>query len=278
MRQLKNRLPTPRLVRSKKKRRRIVLKSREEIELMRRAGRIVALALDEIRKQIRPGVSTGELNRIAEEVLKQHEATPVFKGYPNQREDGPPFPATITASINEELVHGIPSDDRILQEGDIFSVDCGAYYKGWVGDAATTIPVGKISDEAKRLLQITEQALHIGLAQGQLGNRTEDISAAIQEYVEEHGYSVVREYTGHGVGRNMHEDPQVPNFGQRGKGLPLKKGMAIALEPMVQVGTWQTKLLADQWTVVTADGKLSAHFEHSFAVTDGEPDILTLLP
>jgi methionyl aminopeptidase len=258
------------------KKRRIVLKSKEEIELMRQAGRIVAKALDEVRRHTRPGVTTGELNDIAEDVLKRRDATPVFKGYPNQRAGGPSFPATITACVNEELVHGIPGD-RVLQEGDIFSVDCGAYYKGWVGDAATTIPVGQISDEARRLLAVTEQALYIGIAEGRLGNRTEDISAAVQEYVEQHGYSVVREYTGHGVGRNMHEDPQVPNFGQRGKGLRLKKGMTIALEPMVQAGTWKTTLLDDSWTVVTADGELSAHFEHSFAITDGEPDILTLL-
>jgi methionyl aminopeptidase len=259
------------------KARRVVLKSKEEITMMRQAGKIVALALDEIRRHTRPGVTTGELDCIAADVLKRHNATAVFKGYPNQRQGGPSFPKTITACINEELVHGIPSDQRVLREGDIFSVDCGAYYKGWVGDAATTIPVGQISAEAQRLLDVTEQALYEGISQGRLGNHTEDISAAVQEYVERHGYSVVREYTGHGVGRNMHEDPQVPNFGQRGRGMRLKTGMTIALEPMVNVGTWKTKLLDDQWTVVTADGKLSAHFEHSFAITDGEPYILTLL-
>ena len=259
------------------KTRRVVLKSKEEITMMRQAGKIVAIALDEIRRHTRPGVTTGELNRVAEDVLKRHNATPVFKGYPNQREGLPPFPKTITACINHELVHGIPSDDRVLQEGDIFTVDCGTYYKGWVGDAATTIPVGKISEEAQRLLAVTEQALYEGISQGRLGNRTEDISAAVQVYVERYGYSVVREYTGHGVGRNMHEDPQVPNFGQRGRGMRLKTGMTIALEPMVNVGTWKTQLLDDGWTVVTADGKLSAHFEHSFAITDVEPYILTLL-
>jgi methionyl aminopeptidase len=259
------------------KTRRVVLKSKEEIAMMRQAGKIVALALDEIRRHTKPGVTTGELDRIAEDALKRHNATPVFKGYPNQREGGPPFPKTITACINEELVHGIPSDSRVLREGDIFSVDCGAYYKGWVGDAATTIPVGQISVEAQRLLAVTEQALYEGISQGRLGGQTEDISAAVQEYTERHGYSVVREYTGHGVGRNMHEDPQVPNFGQRGRGMRLKMGMTIALEPMVNMGTWRTKLLNDHWTVVTEDGKLSAHFEHSFAITDGEPYILTLL-
>jgi methionyl aminopeptidase len=257
--------------------RRTVLKSKEEIESMRQAGKIIARTLDEIRRHTRPGVTTGELNDLAEEALKRHNATPVFKGYPNPQEGGPHFPATITACVNEELVHGIPSYDRVLRDGDIFSVDCGAFYKGWVGDAAITIPVGVISDEAQRLLTVTKQSLYEGIAQARLGNRSEDISAAIQEYVERHGYSVVREYTGHGVGRNMHEDPQVPNFGQRGRGMRLKKGLVIALEPMVIMGDWRTKLLDDGWTVVTADGTLSAHFEHSFAITDGDPDILTLL-
>lgn len=244
---------------------------------MRQAGKIVAQVLDEIRRHTCPGTTTGQMNQIAEDVLKRHNATPVFKGYPNQRQGLPPFPAAITACINNELVHGIPSKDRVLQEGDIFSIDCGAYYKGWIGDAAVTVPVGKISEEAQRLLDVTQQSLYEGIAQGRLGNRTGDISAAVQAYVEKHGYSVVREYTGHGVGRSMHEDPQVPNYGEPGKGVRLKKGMTIALEPMVNVGTWETELLTDDWTVVTADGKLSAHFEHSFAITDGEPDILTLL-
>ena len=259
------------------KERRIILKSAEEIELMRQAGNIVARVLDEIRRYTFPGITTAEANAIAEDALKRLGAQPVFKGYPNQKEGLPPFPATITACINEELVHGIPRNDRVLQEGDIFSVDCGAYFKGWVGDAATTIPVGKISGEAQRLLEVTEQALYEGIAQARLGHRTEDISVAVQDYAERHGYSVVRDYTGHGVGRNMHESPQVPNFGQRGRGARLKRGMTLALEPMLNVGTWETKVLDDHWTVVTADGKLSAHFEHSFAITDGEPDILTLL-
>lgn len=257
--------------------RRIVIKSKAEIELMRKAGAIVARVLDEIRKNVKPGVSTGELNDIADEVLKRYEAKPVFKGYPNPHAGGKPFPATITTCVNEELVHGIPSYSKRLQEGDIFSVDCGAYYQGWVGDAATTIPVGQISEEADRLLHVTEKALYLGIEQAHAGNRTGDISAAVQEFVEQNGFSVVREYTGHGVGRNMHEDPQVPNYGDRGKGVRLRRGMTIALEPMVNVGTWRTKLLDDGWMVVTADGQLSAHFEHSFAVTDGQADILTLL-
>jgi methionyl aminopeptidase len=257
--------------------RRTVLKSKAEIELMRQAGQIVARVLDEVRRHARPGVSTSQLNKIAEDALKRYNASPVFKGYPNQRQGLPPFPATITACINDELVHGLPRKDRILREGDIFSVDCGAYYKGWIGDAALTTPVGQISEAARRLLEVTEQSLYVGIAQGRLGNSTGDISAAIQEYVENRGYSVVRDYTGHGVGRAMHEDPQVPNYGERGKGMRLRAGMTIALEPMVNAGAHETRLLDDGWTVVTADGKLCAHFEHSFAVTDGEPDILTLL-
>lgn len=259
------------------KKRRVTLKSDEEIAVMREAGKIAAKILDEIRCHTRPGMTTGEANVIAEEALKRYNAQPVFKNYPNQKPDGPPFPAVITACVNNELVHGIPRRDKVLQEGDIFSIDCGVYYKGWIGDAAITISVGQASIEAQRLLTVTEQALYEGIAQGRVGNRTEDISAAVQDYVERHGYNVVRDYTGHGVGRNMHEGPQVPNFGQRGKGMRLKKGMTIALEPMVNIGTWQTKVLEDQWTVVTADGQLSAHFEHTFALTDGEPHILTLL-
>ncbi len=253
------------------------MKSSDEIELMRQAGKIVAQVLDEIRRHTKPGLTTGEANRIAEDILMKYDARPVFKGYPNRNSNDPPFPAAITACVNEELVHGIPRSDKVLQDGDIFSVDCGAYYKGWIGDAAVTIPVGNISDEAQKLLDVTKQSLYEGISYGRLGNRTEDISAAVQAYVEAHGYSVVREYTGHGVGRNMHESPQVPNYGQQGKGIRLKKGMTIALEPMVNIGSWQTKTLSDKWTVVTADGSLSAHFEHSFAITDGEPDILTLL-
>ena len=257
--------------------RRIVLKSKDEIELMRQAGKIVARVLDEIRRHARPGVSTAQLDKLAGETLKRYNATAVFKGYPNPRQGLPPFPATITACINNELVHGIPAKNRILRAGDIFSADCGAYYKGWIGDAALTVAVGQVSDETQRLLDVTEQSLYQGIAQARLNNYAGDISAAIQEYVERHGYSVVRDYTGHGVGRQMHEDPQVPNFGEPGKGVRLKQGMTIALEPMVNAGGHETRLLDDSWTVVTADGSLSAHFEHSFAITDGEPDILTLL-
>ncbi len=253
--------------------RRVVIKSPEEIAIMRQAGRINALALDAVRKAIRPGVTTAELDAIAEEVIRSHGAVPAFKGYP-----GPyPYPATITASINDELVHGIPSKKRVLREGDIVSIDCGTIYKGFVADSAFTVGVGEISPEAQRLLEVTEQALYVGIAQLRPGNRVGDVSAAIQHYVESRGYYVTREYTGHGVGREMHEGPMVPNYGTPGRGLLLRPGMTIALEPMVLVGTPKTRVLEDKWTVASADGSLTAHFEHSVAVTEDEPLILTVL-
>ncbi len=248
----------------------IILKSDSEIKLMREAGRIVAIVLNELAEKVKPGINTAQLDRWAEEIIRKHHAIPTFKGYNG-------FPATITTSVNEELVHGIPSQKKVLKEGDIISLDCGATLNGWVGDAALTVPVGEISPEAQKLLDVTERALYVGIEQARVGNRSGDISAAIQEYVEKHGYSVVRNYTGHGVGRNMHEDPQVPNYGRKHRGIPLKKGMTIALEPMVNVGTPRTRVLADQWTVVTDDGKLSAHFEHTIAITNGDPLILTQL-
>lgn len=253
--------------------RRVVIKSPEEIAIMRQAGRINALALEAVRRAIRPGVTTAELDAIAEEVIRSHGGVPAFKGYP-----GPyPYPATITASINEELVHGIPSPKRVLWEGDIVSIDCGTIYKGFVADSAFTVGVGEISPEAQRLLEVTEQALYAGIAQMRPGKRVGDVSAAIQHYVESRGYHVTREYTGHGVGREMHEGPMVPNYGTPGRGLVLRPGMTIALEPMVLVGTPKTRVLEDQWTVASADGSLTAHFEHSVAVTEGEPLILTAL-
>ncbi len=253
--------------------RRVVIKSPEEIAIMRQAGRINALALDAVRQAIRPGVTTAELDAIAEEVIRSHGAVPAFKGYP-----GPyPYPATITASINDELVHGIPSPKRVLREGDIVSIDCGTIYKGFVADSAFTVGVGEISPEAQRLLEVTEQALYVGIAQLRPGNRVGDVSAAIQHYVESRGYHVTREYTGHGVGREMHEGPMVPNYGVPGRGMVLRPGMTIALEPMVLVGTPKTRVLEDRWTVASADGSLTAHFEHSVAVTEGEPLILTAL-
>lgn len=251
--------------------RNIVIKSPQEIAILREAGRINALALEAIRQLVRPGVTTAELDAAAEEVIRKHGAAPTFKGYP-----GPyPYPASICASINEQLVHGIPGKRR-LQEGDIISIDCGSTFEGFVGDSAFTMGVGEISPLAQRLIEVTEHALYVGIDKMRPDNRVGDISAAIQEYVESSGFNVTREYTGHGVGRQMHEGPQVPNYGTPGRGQILRTGMTIALEPMVLVGTSQTRVLSDQWTVVSADGSLTAHWEHSVAITDGEALILTL--
>jgi len=250
----------------------IVIKSPSEIAIMREAGRINALALQSVRELIRPGVSTAELDGVAEDVIRQRGGTPAFKNYP-----GPyPFPATLCVSINEELVHGMPGK-RKLQEGDIVSVDCGTIFDGFVADSAFTAGAGEISSQAKRLLEVTEQALFIGIEQMRAGNRVGDVSAAIQNHVESHGYHVPREYTGHGVGRNMHEGPLVPNFGVKGRGMVLRPGITVALEPMVLVGTHRTRVLQDQWTVISADRSLTAHFEHSVAVTEGDPVLLTVL-
>jgi methionyl aminopeptidase len=251
--------------------RNIVLKSSPEIAVMRQAGRINALALKAVREMIRPGVTTAELDAVAEEVIRKHGAVPTFKGYP-----GPyPYPATLCTSINEQLVHGIPGK-RKLQSGDVISIDCGSTFEGFVGDAAFTVGVGDVSPQTRRLIEVTEQALYEGIRQMRAGNRVGDVSAAIQKYVESYGFHVTREYTGHGVGRQMHEGPQVPNYGIAGRGMILRPGMTIALEPMVLVGTHRTRVLPDQWTVVSADGSLTGHYEHSVAVTEGEPLILTL--
>ena len=248
----------------------VVIKTAEEIEIMRAAGRINALALDTVRKMIRPGITTAELDAAAEEVIRDHKAIPTFMGYP-----GPyPYPATLTVSINEELVHGIPSK-RPLKDGDIVSVDCGTTFNGLIADSAFSAGVGEISQEAKKLVDVTEKALYEGIKQMRPGNRIGDISEAIQMYVEKHGYHVPREYSGHGVGRQMHEAPQVPNYGRKGRGMVLRTGMTLAVEPMVLAGTFRTRVLADQWTVVSYDGSLTAHHEHSIAITNGEPDILT---
>jgi methionyl aminopeptidase len=229
-----------------------------------------------IREQVRPGVTTFELDVLAEKEIRRCGATPSFKGYPNNVPSGKPFPASICASINEELVHGIP-DRRRLVEGDIVSVDCGAIYKGYHGDSAITVPVGQVTPEVQTLLDTTEEALHLGIAQAQVGNRIGDITAAIQNRVESRGYSVVREYTSHCIGREMHEGFSFPNLGNPGRGMKLRRGMTIALEPMVNAGDWRTRLLEDGWTVATQDGSLSAHFEHTIAVVDGEARILTQL-
>ena len=239
---------------------------------MREAGRINALALAATRELIRPGVTTAELDAAAAEVIRKHGAKPAFLGVRGAY----PYPATITASINDELVHGIPGK-RKLKEGDIVSIDCGTIFEGFVGDSAYTIGVGEISAQAQKLIEVTRKSLYIGIQQLRPGNRVGDVGAAIQEYVEGQGYHLTREYTGHGVGREMWEGPQVPNYGVAGRGIVLRKGMTIALEPMVLVGTQQTQVLPDQWTVASRDGSLTAHFEHSVAVTDGEPLILTAI-
>jgi methionyl aminopeptidase len=252
--------------------RNVVIKNSEEIEIMRQAGKINALALDTVRRMVRPGITTAELDQAAETVILDHGGIPTFKGYP-----GPyPYPATLTVSVNEELVHGIPGK-RILKEGDIVSVDCGTTFQGYVADSAFSIAVGEVFPDARKLLKITEEALYEGIDQMCPGNRIGDISAAIQKHVEKNGYQVPREYSGHGVGRQMHEAPQVPNYGKPGRGLILRPGITLAIEPMTLVGTYRTRVLPDQWTVVSADGSLTAHHEHTIAVTKNGPRILTLL-
>jgi methionyl aminopeptidase len=251
--------------------RQIHIKSPEELKIMREAGRINAEILATVKKLIQPGVSTADLNAAAEEVLKKHGCYSPFKGYGQ-----PPYPASICTSVNEELVHGIPSKKRILRAGDIISVDCGTVYHGFVADSAFTVGVGEVSEEAKRLMEVTQGALQAAIEKMRVGNRTGDISAAIQNYVESRGLHVTREYTSHGVGRQMHEGPMVPLFGTPGTGMPLRPGMTIAIEPMVLVGTHETRVLRDQWTVISADKSLTAHFEHSVAVTEGDPLILTV--
>lgn len=251
--------------------RQIHIKNPAEIALMRAAGRINAMALAAVRELIKPGITTADLNAAAEEVLRKYGAYSPFKNY-----GSPPFPASITVSINEQLVHGIPGK-RKLSAGDIVSVDCGAVVERYVGDSAFTAGVGEISAKAKTLLEVTEKALYVAIEQMRAGNRTGDVSAAIQQFVEGRGFHVTREYTGHGVGRQMHEGPQVPNYGKPATGILLQPGMTIALEPMVLAGTHRTRVLSDQWTVVSTDGSLTAHFEHSVAVTEGEPLILTVL-
>ncbi len=239
---------------------------------MREAGRINAKVLATVNELLKPGVSTADLNAAAEEVLRKYGCVSPFKGYGH-----PPFPASITVSINQELVHGIPSKYRKLREGDLVSIDCGTVLDGLVADSAFTAGVGEISSEARNLLEVTQGALNAGIEMMRIGYRTGDVSAAIQKYVESRGFFVTREYTGHGVGRQMHEGPQVPNYGKAGTGIPLKAGMTIAIEPMVLGGTAETRVLPDQWTVVSADGSLTAHFEHSIAVTEGDPLLLTVL-
>lgn len=267
------RLPDTTKVGRRRSQRRIRVKTEEEVALMREAGRIVAEVLLAMREHIRPGISTGELDALAEAMIRGRGAVPSFKGYHG-------FPASICTSVNDELVHGIPQATRILQKGDIISVDVGAIYNGWQGDSAWTFPVGTISAEAQRLLETTEGSLYAGISQARAGNYLREISAAVQDHVESRQLAIVREYTGHGIGQEMHEPPQILNYvpnGSNDRGPKLVPGMTFALEPMVQVGTWRTRVLDDRWTVVSDDGSISAHFEHTVLVTDGEPEILTTL-
>jgi methionyl aminopeptidase len=247
----------------------ITIKSPREIELMRQAGRVVAEVLLEISQAVRPGISTGELDKMAEHRIRKAKCIPAFKGYHG-------FPATICASVNEEVVHGIPGVRRLV-DGDIISIDVGAVFQGYFGDAAATFPVGDVDPEALRLIEVTRESLYLGIAQAVEGKHLTDISYAVQTHVENNGFAVVRNYVGHGIGNQMHEEPQVPNFGKPGRGPRLQSGMALAIEPMVNIGTWQVETLLDNWTVVTLDRKWSAHFEHTVAVGKDEPEILTVL-
>ncbi|MCT4605188.1 MAG: type I methionyl aminopeptidase [Marinisporobacter sp.] len=247
----------------------IILKSNTEIEYMREAGKIVAYAHEAVRDAIKPGITTKELDEVAEKEIRKHGSIPAFKGLYE-------FPASICASINEEVVHGIPGL-KVLKDGDIISVDIGALYKGYNGDAAKTHPVGNVTDQVQKLIDVTKQSFYEGLKFAREGYRLSDISHAIQNYVENNGFSVVRDFVGHGIGQEMHEDPQIPNFGPPGKGPRLKAGMALAIEPMVNMGTFKVKVLKDDWTVVTLDQKPSAHYEHTIVITKEDPIILTSL-
>jgi len=247
----------------------IIIKSPREIDQLRKSNAIVAEVYQKLRRMIVPGITTLELDRLAEELILSRGAMPAFKGYRG-------FPASVCVSVNEEVVHGIPSQ-RKLKEGDILSLDVGVNLNGYFGDAAITAPVGEVDREAQRLLEVTERALYIGIDMAKAGNRLFDISYAIQTWVEKHGFSVVRDFVGHGIGRDLHEEPQIPNFGSPHQGPRLEKGMVFSLEPMVNEGAYGVKILSDGWTVVTTDGKRSAHFEHTIAITDGKAEILSTL-
>ena len=245
-------------------------RNREEIDKLRKAGQLVAKTLRELGGAVRPGVTTSELDQLAESFIRDHGAEPAFKGYRG-------FPASICPSVNDEVVHGIPGS-RLLREGDIVGMDVGVKLDGFYGDAALTFPVGEVSDEARRLLEVTREALMLGIAQARAGNRVGDISSAVQTCVEGHGYSVVRALVGHGIGREMHEEPAVPNFGPAGRGPRLMTGLVLAIEPMVNIGGFEVVTRSDGWTVATKDGTLSAHFEHTVAVGPEGPEILSVVP
>lgn len=247
----------------------IIIKNSQEIEYMRQAGKVVGETLLRLEELIKPGITTAEIDKVAEEFITKQGAKPSFKGYGG-------FPASLCISVNEEVVHGIPGN-RVLQEGDIVSIDCGAILNGYQGDAARTFPVGKISDEAMKLINVTRESFFKGIERALVGNRLTDISHAIQQYVEAEGFSVVRDYVGHGIGKDLHEDPEVPNFGRPGRGPKLVSGMVLAIEPMVNIGGFHVKTQSNQWTVVTIDGSLSAHYENTVAILPEGPEILTLI-
>lgn len=251
---------------------RVTVKSGRDIALMRESGRIVAEVLALVGGHVRPGVTTRELDALAEEYIRSQNGIPAFKGYGPDRRN--PFPGTLCVSVDDVVVHGIP-DGRELEEGEIVSVDVGVKKDGWYGDAARTFPVGRVNEEKARLLKVTEEALEAGIARARAGNRLHDVSAAVQKHVEAAGYSVVRDLVGHGIGKQLHEDPAVPNFGVGGTGVVLREGMTLAIEPMVNAGSFVVRLDEDGWTVRTADGRPSAHFEHTVAITQGEAEILT---
>ena len=251
----------------------IIIKTPDEIDLMRRADRIVAEVLETLRENVKPGLTTADLEKMAEEGLERNGAQSAFKGYPGPRG---PFPSVLCASINDEVVHGIPSKERVLEEGDIVSLDFGSIWHGYYGDAAITVGVGKVSEEAEKLMRVTEESLMKAVERVREGNRLNEIGRAVQSHVESRGFSVVRQFVGHGIGSEMHEDPQIPNFEERSAPKPrLKQGMVLAVEPMVNQGHWAVKVLEDGWTAVTQDGSLSAHFEHSIAVGPDGPEVLS---
>lgn len=251
----------------------ILIKTKKEIDLIRESCEIVAETLQLVKKQVKPGVTTLELDKIAEDYIRSNDAIPAFKGY--SQAGAIDFPGSICASVDEEVVHGIPSD-RILKEGEIISIDVGVLKNKFYGDAALTVAVGEISEEKRKLMDATERSLYLGIEEAVVNNRIGDISAAVQEHVESNGFSVVKDLCGHGVGKELHEDPQVPNYGKRNTGSLIKNGMTIAIEPMVNVGTYKVNVAEDRWTVLAADLKPSAHFEHTIAIINGKPEILTV--
>ena len=249
------------------------LKTEDEIDLMREANQLVGKTLAEVGRHIKPGVTTRHLDKVADEFIRDHGAIPTFKGFPNPY--GEPFPAAICTSVNDVVVHGIPSDDVVLHEGDIISVDCGTLLNGYNGDSAYTFMVGEVDEAVKQLLEVTKQSLYLGIEQAVPGKHVGDIGAAIQAHCEAHGYGIVRELTGHGIGKEMHEAPQIPNYGMRGNGVMLKAGMCIAIEPMVTLGNRNIGMLPDRWSIVTRDHQVAAHFEHTIAVRKGKAEVLS---